>query len=73
MEILSPKYPGRILICDKCGALLAYNNADIYGDLVYCPLCKNGNQIEFDKNYDGIVIEEKKEKIDAGTNSSNNE
>ena len=72
MEILSPKYPGRILICDKCGALLAYNNADIYGNLVYCPLCKNGNQIDFDKNYDGIIKEEKR-KTEDGTNNQSNE
>lgn len=61
MQVLSPKFPGRILICDRCGALLAYNEADVYGvNLVYCPLCKNANEIEYNKNYDGMVKEEKK-------------
>ena len=60
MIVLSEKFPGRILICQNCGALLAYNSGDIYGDLVYCPLCKFANKIDFDKNYDGIIKEEKK-------------
>ena len=55
MEVLSAKFPGRILICEKCGALLAYNSGDIYGNLVYCPLCKAANKIDFDKEYDGII------------------
>ena len=56
MQVLSPTFPGRILICDRCGALLAYNNSDIYGaNLIYCPICKNANEIDFDKNYNGVV------------------
>lgn len=53
MEVLYPKFPGNILICNKCGALLSYTKRDIYGgNLVYCPLCKNANQIMF---YEGEV------------------
>lgn len=56
MEVLSTKFPGRILICDRCGALLAYKEADIYGEnLIYCPLCKFCNQIDYVKGYDGII------------------
>jgi len=42
MEVLSPKYPGRMIICEGCGALLGHiQEADIYAEnLVYCPLCK---------------------------------
>jgi DNA-directed RNA polymerase subunit M/transcription elongation factor TFIIS len=62
MQVLSPTFPGLILICEQCGALLSYNKTDIYGaNLVYCPLCKHANEIEYDKNYDGIVTEEKKD------------
>ena len=40
MIVFSEKYPGRILICQNCGALLGYNEHDIYGNDVYCPICK---------------------------------
>ena len=61
MVVFSKTYPGRILICSKCGALLGYNETDIYGaNLIYCPLCKNCNEIDYAKGYDGIVVEEKK-------------
>lgn len=63
MEVLSQKYPGIMIICQGCGAVLAnIQRSDIYGaNLVYCPLCKHANEIEYDKNYDGIVMEEKKD------------
>lgn len=62
MEVIYPKYPGRILLCGGCGAILHYENSDIYGaNLVYCPICKFQNVIEYDKNYDGIITEEKKD------------
>ena len=65
MQVLSPTFVGRILVCDRCGALLNYTEADIYGtNLVYCPLCKNANTIQYDKNYDG-VIKEKKEDVQS--------
>lgn len=59
MEILSQKFPGRICICNHCGALIAnIQESDIYSDnIVYCPLCKTGNYIEYNKNYNGIVEE----------------
>ena len=63
MEVLSQKYPGIMIICQGCGAVLAnIQRSDIYGaNLVYCPLCKYANELEFDRNYDGIITEEKKD------------
>jgi phage FluMu protein Com len=61
--VLSQTYPGLTLICEGCGALLAYKPADIYGNLVYCPLCKRANEINMDKSYDGIIKEEKKNDV----------
>lgn len=50
IQVLSPKFPGRILICDRCGALLSYQEEDVYGEnLVYCPVCKNANKILYVK------------------------
>ena len=65
MIILSEKFPGRILICGNCGCLFAYNENDIYGQDVYCPLCKARNTIDYDKNYDGIIKEEKKDVVQS--------
>ena len=59
MEVLSPKYPGRIIVCSSCGALLAYKDNDVYESTVYCPLCKQPIKIDYDKNYDGIIKENK--------------
>ena len=60
MEVLYPKYPGRIVICSSCGALLGnIKEQDIYGSNVYCPLCKQPTAIDYDKNYDGIIKEQK--------------
>ena len=55
MVVLSEKFPGRIYICDTCGALLAYNDKDVYGNQVYCPLCKQPHTLDYDKNYNGVV------------------
>lgn len=56
MQVLSPVFVGRILVCQQCGALLNYKESDIYGtNLVYCPLCKYANEILYDKNYNGEV------------------
>jgi len=62
MEVLSRKHPGIMIICQGCGAVLAnIQPSDIYGEnLVYCPLCKYCNELDYRKNYDGIVREEKK-------------
>lgn len=57
MTVLSKNYPGLTCVCERCGALLAYELSDIYGDLVYCPICKNANQVLIDKNYDGRIDE----------------
>lgn len=57
MQILSEIFPGRILICSECGCLFSYNEKDIYGSDVYCPLCKQKNIIDYNKNYDGIIQE----------------
>ena len=61
MEVLSNRYPGRICICEECGALLAnIQESDIYAEnIVYCPICKHGNHILYDKKYDGTVQENK--------------
>ena len=56
MNILSPKYPGRIAICSFCGALLSYNDNDVYDNIIYCPLCRQPTKIDYDKNYDGVII-----------------
>ena len=57
MEVLSQKHPGIMIICQGCGAVLAnIQRSDIYGaNLVYCPLCKFQNLLEYDRNYDGII------------------
>lgn len=67
MEVLTNKFPGRICICSNCGALMAnIQESDIYSDnIVYCPLCKTGNYIEYSKSYDGVVKEEVKEENDT--------
>lgn len=59
MEILSQKFPGRICICEECGALLGdIQESDIYSDdIVYCLICKHGNHISYNKNYNGIIEE----------------
>ena len=55
MIVLSNKYPGPIIICSNCGAALAYGPQDIYGKVIYCPLCKATTEVPYDKGYDGIV------------------
>lgn len=59
MEVLSPKYPGIMIICQECGAVLGnVQEKDIYGaNIVYCPICHHANEIEYDKNYNGEVKE----------------
>lgn len=57
MKVLSQKYPGLILICSKCGCLIGnIRKSDIYGDnFVYCPICKEQNILNLNKNYEGVV------------------
>lgn len=59
MQVLFPQYPGRIVICSYCGALLAYNDNDIYDSIVYCPLCKQPTHIDYNKNYNGVIENDK--------------
>jgi len=61
MIVLSEKYVGLFCICEGCGALIAkIQPSDIYADnLLYCPLCKHQNKLNYNKNYDGIVKENK--------------
>ena len=56
ITILTKGYPGRILVCAGCGSLLSYQESDIYGaNLIYCPVCKYCNTIDYDKNFNGII------------------
>ena len=59
MKIISKTFPGITICCSGCGALLAYTSADIYGNVIYCPICKATTEVPFDKNYDGLVKEDK--------------
>ena len=63
MEILSKKYPGIYFICDQCGALIGHvKQTEVYNkNDVYCPICKWKNTLEYDKNYEGIMTEEKED------------
>ena len=61
MQILFPKYPGLLAICNGCGALLQYTPKDIYGTVIYCPKCKTAIEVPMNKEYDGIIKEEKKD------------
>ena len=54
MIILSKTYPGLLATCEKCGSLLAYTAKDIYGTVIYCPLCKNAIEVPLDKEYNGV-------------------
>lgn len=60
MEILSNKYIGIYCICEQCGALLGnIQESDIYSEnIVYCPICKHGNYILYNKNYNGVIKNE---------------
>lgn len=65
MEVLYPKFPGLLAICEGCSALLHYTPKDIYGNVIYCPLCKAAIEVPFDKNYDGLIKEEKKDVLES--------
>ena len=62
MRVISPQFPGRIIICSACGALLEWEDKDVYSGDIYCPICKQKTHIDYDKNYNGIVKQEIKEK-----------
>ena len=67
MKILSPTYPGSILICSDCGCLFAYNQSDLYeNQFVYCPVCHIRQRANLNLNYEGEVKNESKSKIHSG-------
>ena len=45
MKVLATRFPGLLQICSTCGALLAYSKKDMYGDVIYCPLCKRPTKV----------------------------
>ena len=52
--VYSKTFPGMIHICSRCGCLFSYTYGDIYGNLIYCPVCKNADTTDIIKDYDGI-------------------
>ena len=61
MKVLSTKHPGLWFICEQCSALIVdVKDNEIYEDsYVYCPICKNKQKLEYNKSYNGIVINQK--------------
>lgn len=59
VQVIYPKYPGLFFICKNCGAIVRYEVNDVYGQFVYCPQCRMPNEVQLDKEYDGVVKEEK--------------
>ena len=55
MQVITKSFPGLIVCCSGCGALLKYGPADIYYDSIYCPLCKKPTQVPLIKDYDGVI------------------
>lgn len=64
--ILYPKYPGSILICEGCGAIVKYDAPDIYANRVYCPQCRTANNIE---RYEAEIKKEEEKKNDKSTSN----
>ena len=58
MRVISQDFIGRLIICSNCGALLEWEDKDVYDGDIYCPLCKQKTHIDYDKNYDGIIKEQ---------------
>lgn len=61
MQVVYRRYPGLWFICQQCGALMVdVQLSDIYNDSdVYCPCCKFKNTLPLNKNYDGVVKNDK--------------
>lgn len=57
MKVISQVFPGIMIVCQGCGCLIGdIKPSDIYAEnLIYCPLCRFQNILEFNKNYDGII------------------
>ena len=45
MKVLANRFAGLLQICSTCGAVLAYNKKDVYGEVIYCPLCKKPTRV----------------------------
>ena len=60
MRVISQNFIGRLIVCSNCGALLEWENKDVYDGDIYCPLCKQKTHIDYDKNYNGVIKEEVK-------------
>ena len=58
MRVISPKFLGRLITCSSCGALLQWDDNDVYDGVVYCSICKQPTPVDYDKKYDGIIKEE---------------
>lgn len=66
MKVISQTFPGRIAICPTCGGLLGdIKDCDIYGQDMYCLICKQKIPIDYDKNYNGIITEEQKNVVQS--------
>ena len=61
MTLLAKKFCGSITHC-QCGAILAYNAKDIYGDkYIYCPICKSKIEVRFHDVAAGEIIDENRQ------------
>lgn len=45
MVVLNGRFAGLIGRCNKCYAILGYTMKDVYGDKIYCPVCRNPIQV----------------------------
>lgn len=49
MRVISPNFSGLVIHCEKCHALLQYDVEDVYGKVIYCPLCKGSTEVPLQK------------------------
>ncbi len=66
MTIVSPKYLGLLIYCKGCGALLSYGSNDVYGNVVYCPICKVSTEVSLQKDYDGSIKQDDNKRSSNG-------
>ena len=60
MKLLSKKCVGIVEECPQCGAVFAYDIADIYENkYIYCPQCRLKILSHMDLSYDGVIKEKK--------------
>ena len=74
MNVLYPKFPGLIICCSNCGALLQYTLEDIYGNSIWCPKCKQSTEVPIQKYYSGVIINDalEKQKEESSSNFTSN-